>query len=481
MINPIQSINLNHYPHKNSVSQRRQQDSGQLQDLSGYAVGQAILARNNISFRACAEPIDVTPLYNKRIEGKDHLDLPNIHVYEFPDTNLQVFIDANPNMGKYSEKVQTKLYVENNNIKEESLVKKEICIRLLNQLVKQKDSNAKVYSNLHGFFTLSADLDQSGYRKLEDLNKIINTPDFIQADLDKVKAGLIQEVNQRPKEIKIAEILPKFYNDLKSPAELTDEIKKITLADIQEYYSQSIKNSEARYFITADKNFVDKNSKEIFKSLNSNIARPYQKHTNKKVEKNKFFPNQQEVRILNNKNKYFVEMYYPCSSENLREHFINIYTSFLCIFMRDPYISEDSTPKALHEPIGVKTHWAPYKAALNFQFLPFDKISDIDESILVQKGMLYDLYDKDFTTLLNSMKTYGKELHNKRLNQEFDITRNNNELYDYGYDIFNLYEIEDSINVEDIKQALYKYIISQEPIVIINNTNNIQKELIYAN
>ena len=28
----------------------------------------------------------------EKIEGKDHLDLPNIHVYEYPDTNLQVFI-----------------------------------------------------------------------------------------------------------------------------------------------------------------------------------------------------------------------------------------------------------------------------------------------------------------------------------------------------------------------------------------------------
>ena len=97
MINPIQSIYLNHYSYKSSVPQGSQQDSGQLQDLSGYTVGQAILVRNNISFRGCAEPIDVTPLYNKRIEGKDHLDLPNIHVYEFPDTNLQAIVNVDEN------------------------------------------------------------------------------------------------------------------------------------------------------------------------------------------------------------------------------------------------------------------------------------------------------------------------------------------------------------------------------------------------
>jgi len=31
---------------------------------------------------------------NKKVEGKSHLDLPNLKVYDYPDTNLRVFVNS---------------------------------------------------------------------------------------------------------------------------------------------------------------------------------------------------------------------------------------------------------------------------------------------------------------------------------------------------------------------------------------------------
>ena len=97
MINPVNfKIVNNQYLNKQNLQNETSSNSfanTNKIELSNYEVGQAILNRNNISFRNLATPIEVTDKYNKRIENKDHLDLPNIHVYEYPDTNLKVLIN----------------------------------------------------------------------------------------------------------------------------------------------------------------------------------------------------------------------------------------------------------------------------------------------------------------------------------------------------------------------------------------------------
>ena len=106
-------------------------------ELSNYEVGQAILNRNNISFRNLAMPIEVTDKYNKKIEGKDHLDLPNIHVYEYPDTNLQIFINADDNIETIeNDKLETPKYsiiIENNSYEKHDLLKEKLLCFLLNK------------------------------------------------------------------------------------------------------------------------------------------------------------------------------------------------------------------------------------------------------------------------------------------------------------------------------------------------------------
>ena len=77
--------------------------------------------------------------------------------------------------------------------------------------------------------------------------------------------------------------------------------------------------------------------------------------------------------------------------------------------------------------------------------------------------------DTDYTVTLESIKQSYKDLFKNKICQEYKKHENNENLYQYGHDIFHLYEIIDSISTEDIKQHINKYILNQEPIVHYNN------------
>ena len=101
----------------------------------------------------------------------------------------------------------------------------------------------------------------------------------------------------------------------------------------------------------------------------------------------------------------------------------------------------------------------------------------IKEEIVVQQGMLYDLYDKDFSDVLKAIKDYENELLEKEMNTEFNIKTSNNTLCDYAYDIFQAYEINESIKPNDIKHIIWYNIVCQQPIIIVNNKDRIQEDL----
>ena len=476
MINPINiSANPIYYTNMPAKETKPANVSTPNFELSDYKTGQAILARNNISFQNLATPIEVTDKYNKKIEGKDHLDLPNVHIYKYPDTNLQVFINEHPNMGKYSDIIQANLYVKKFG-SEENLIKKEISIRLLSKLVNNKHEKTNVTKNNRGFFTLTTVLPKNEYKNLETFNKIISEPNFTQKDLDNVKKDIIDEIKsaEHKKDLKLYASL--YGEDsLKSEGEIIDEINKISLEEIKNYYSNSIKNSEAQYFITADKTFIQDNKKEIQKSLNSNISRPYLPHNEEPEKSPVFLPNLKDIRIVDNDNKAYVEMYYPCSSNTLRDYLANLYLSFLCLFLRDPYIEKGSLPNIIATPLEAKSSKNSATDILALKFNPIDSIQDKNEEIIVEQGMLYDLYDKDFSRLLESIKDYENELLEKEMSTEFNIKTSNKTLCDYAYDIFNAYEINESITADDIKHIIWYNIVCQRPILIINNEHKIRE------
>ena len=156
MINPIGVNSLN----KNSGLETKKSDEKssftaretELYPLN-YKVGQAFAGMSGITFKNLAKPVEVTNLYNKKVEGKDHLDLPNIHVYEFPDTNLQVFIDENPNMAKDSNEAEVRFFLGKSSIKGSAL-NNRIIMEVLKSKLAATIENADLYKNNSGFYTI---------------------------------------------------------------------------------------------------------------------------------------------------------------------------------------------------------------------------------------------------------------------------------------------------------------------------------------
>ena len=170
-------------------------------------------------------------------------------------------------------------------------------------------------------------------------------------------------------------------------------------------------------------------------------------------------------------------MYYPCSSNTLRDYLANLYLSFICLFSWEPYIMKGSLPKIIEIPLESKSSVNPQINILNFKFTPIESIPDKEEAISIQQGFLYDLYSRDFSKMLKAIKDYENELLEKEMNTEFNIKTSNNTLCDYAYDIFQAYEINESITPDDIKYIIWNNIVCQRPIIIINNKDRIQEDL----
>ena len=64
-----------------------------------------------------------------------------------------------------------------------------------------------------------------------------------------------------------------------------------------------------------------------------------------------------------------------------------------------------------------------------------------------------------------------KNIKNKLLHRA-DIYEKNLLLKETNYDIFKLYEVIDSITINDIKQTIINYMLKQKPYIYVNKNKN---------
>ena len=234
------------FPMQNNGNDFKLSSSENAMQLSGYNVGGAILTRNNITFRNLATPIEVTDKYNKKIEGKDHLDLPNIHVYEYPDTNLQVFICENDNSNDEKDRILMKFNIHNNIDDKDDFIKKELCTRLFCNLINYDNDDCFVTTFDSDFFSVNYNLTNKNYKRIREINKLITNPDFSETNLEQVKTELIKELDA-------AQIKSSKYDSV------IQEISNTDINDINKYYLNKLKNAEAQLFVVIDKDNIKQN------------------------------------------------------------------------------------------------------------------------------------------------------------------------------------------------------------------------------
>lgn len=448
-------------------------------ELPGYNVSGAILARNNITFRNLATPIEVTDKYNKKIEGKDHLDLPNIHVYEYPDTNLQVIVNEISDI-RDKNKFQISFSLLNNGIKNDSVTKKNILMELIRLSFNKNNINANLNEDFGTFINIDISNNTSEIKIINILNKIITQPKFSKQDLEKCKKILIDTINSEKYQKETAEFR-KLAGDslLNSKEETIKNIQNTTLSDIYSYYSEILKNTEAQYTVTIDKSFIDDNKNLFYSTLNSGMSNKFQKQSDKVLSSLEAITNKENLRFYDNDNDNdaYITFHYPVKIDSDRERLIYRYLTLLEIFWRVPYVSEDSGGKKYSLPMELNSNdiTSNKYGFLEFKFVPKgnEKIDSTDDAIEVFKAVLGILYgEKLAPNTLESIKDYEKELYNERLNKNFDDERTHEILKNYRKNVFKIYELIDDIDFEDIKRSIEYILFEQNPIVIINEKIN---------
>lgn len=446
-------------------------------NLADNQANRAILAQYGINFKASLNPTELTSIYNKSTANKEHLDLPNIHVYEYPDTNLQAIINEFP-YSQNKNNLQASLTLVNKKMNNSSPVKQKLFMDIMSKNLKDNNINASINNSYGHFLNIDFESSVSDINKLQTINKLIINPNITQKELDESKTKLIQYIKSEKYEQEntvINNLIDKSL--IKSKEDTIKEIKNITIRDIYDYHSDILKNTEMQYFITVDKDFAKNNKNKLLSILNSNISNKFQKHsTNSDLELKSISPTN-DIEIFDDKNETYLSSYYPVNINSAKDKLIYKYITSLEILCNTPYISKNSKGKTYQPPFELKNNSNNLDnlGVLKFDFTPTgdENITSTDDAIVVFKAILESLYDDDFTEeALETMKKCDKDLYTESLNGDSDSNSAHEILQSYGYDIFNIYELIDDITITDITSAIEKTFFEQNPVIIVNENLN---------
>lgn len=458
----INSINPNYTNTKlnNRRSERVQKTTTfETAELSGCKAGRAILAQNNISFRNLDRPVEVTHLYNKKTEGKDHLDLPNIHVYEFPDTNLKVIVDTLSTVNKPLAMVEL---VSNKN--DYNPIKSNLIKFMLNDKLKKLDPEIKHF-NENDYSIYYIPVSDSKFEKFNNINTLIYSPEFTDEDLSKAKEKLINyyfSPEYQNNNVDLNYLYSK--SSLKTDEEVIENINKINLGEIKNYYTNSLKDASGAVHIFLSKQDFISNKGTILRNINTNIPLKLSKKQIIDYQKQPFIPNQHTVIIQGLPGFMPLDFNYPIVLESEKDSLISEMVEDM-LFSNKYFI----TTKAYSNPINIKDskniQTGYYmKAGVN---LDFNSTIDWSGELKDFNAYLQDICNSNLQAELTKIKTLYKE------NARYDRLEND-DLFDRYLSegslkkIFYSYELIDSITEEDIKEFINKYLINQIPIMHIN-------------
>ena len=458
----IQSINPNYTNTKlkNKISGRAEKTTNfEGAELSGYQVGQAILARNNISFQNLSQPVEVTHLYNKKTEGKDHLDLPNIHVYEFPDTNLKVIVDTLSAVNKPLAVVEL---VSNSN--DYNPIKSNLIKFMLNSKLKKLDPEIEHF-NENDYSIYYIPVSDSKFEEFNDINTIIFAPDFTNKELLEAKEQLINYYLSPEYQNNNIDLNYLYSEDnLKTDDEVIEDINKTSLEEVKNYYTKTLQDSSGavRIFLS-ERDFI-LNKDNILKNINTNIPLRLDKKQIVDYQKQTFVPNQKISVIQGLPGFMPLDFNYPIVLESEKDNLISEMVENI-LFSNKYFITTKaySNPINIKDPQNINTGYY-IKAGVD---LDFNSLIDWAGELSDFNAYLQDICNSNLQAELTKIKNLYKE--NARYNRT-----ENDDLFDRYLSegslekIFYSYELIDSITEEDIKDFINKYLINQKPIVHIN-------------
>ena len=501
MINPINiSTNPTYYSKMPAKQSQGVNVTTPSFELSDYKTGQAILARNNISFRNLATPIEVTNKYNKKIEGKDHLDLPNIHIYEYPDTNLKLFVNIdNSRDNKLNSTAQ---YISSIDIDPDFKIEPMKYLIITKILDNKFDSEGYKDSYSNTLMCTKEIKNANDILKISKFNKILTTEAFSLDDLEMAKKyyKTYLSSNEFMTNTKINETL--FENKLKTPEDILNEIETMKLDDVRKYYKALLENSKMSVYLTINLKEFKQHEKAIFENINKNIAPKFLREVSSK-NNDLVLNNTKFVNIFDKDNnseiRYFIKnqdpiipvfisklyaKYYPDEKKRIDDYINHKIENFKDKNIKDIDL-EKLTVKLYEEKIKYLNSYSdkPYFEALTpeegitalkyepytYYEIPVNNLTEIND-------LWNSLLNKDLSHDISEIKKDFKEYSRIMLTDEvYSLMPKNFLMAMLDKNIFSIYEQIDDINQDKVKNYIKENFVKRNPI-IISKTNSKNSE-----
>ena len=438
-------------------------------ELSGSEVGRAMLAGMGINFKGSAEPIDVTDKLNKKVEGKSHLELPNLKVYDYPDTNLRVFIHTMSEEENSSYMPSAAVTIQRLDNSKENLLEEIILQSVIAERLSMKLEEFPSFITSTGMITYSFSNPEKFSERLGEYYEILSRQNISEEEFVKaknfVKESLSPEFFQHG-----ADFIKAYYSDegdLYTQEEMLEKLEQITPDAINAYYKDFISNSKIETIISTKESMFDKTKlKDATDHLDCMFAK-IPDVDNKKMED--FVPNKDmKVQKVDTYiySSPFLEINYPTSVQTIKDSLI---AEFAVGIINEVNPKEFYFYNGSHD---IPSYLKNKDKTFDFSYCTVDvngNSAQLDEKLRELRGVLNDtVNDEAFTTKLETRKQDRKDFLKSVFSEESSPLSTFVGCLKYSSDVFSLYETIDSITADDIKDFINTYLVNQAPVVIAN-------------
>lgn len=467
MIKPISANVINPYfNQRGSVKNEKITDpvvnSGM--ELSGSDIGRAMLASLNVNFKSktTIEPKEITSILKKDVDVANSLNLSDVHVYEFPDTNLRLFIHADKNF-PVDETPYVSVYLDKVGGNTD-FISEKLFHNVIEERAKKTAENP-ILTSCTGVSAYTLLYEENSLSKLNDYYGIF-TADISEEELDVAKSKLLDfvESDEYQKEYSFAH---KYFNKEKflTRAELETCLSEIHQNEFNNYCRDYLKSCAIQTSVLmSKKEFQTMNVADLGKGL-------VPKFTNERTISvdNYILPSGPESRVMTDENQLdgFMSLGFSLNDNDEKKY----QTKFLAIELLSKRFEDGATFYSTIDalPLTTKTRSRnPYVALLQVRFKQ-DETKSIDEQVFTFRDELFSVIEnEDFTEDLEQIKQKRKSILENLFSREDSLPMMKHlELSRYSAEIFTVNSVIDSITQDDVKNFIKDNLIEQMPVVTV--------------
>ena len=407
---------------------------------------------------------EVTSNFIPKTKNVEKLDLPNVHVFEYPDTNLKVIINADENIMTADNPYE--IMTINNctrldeplieagivqcDTKNFNLVKENVLHTILKNRVNNDDMSILPFA-----ITISTSLTNTVRdTNIADINKIIFNNDYSKEEFETAKKDVINNVkNNSP----LSEI---FFrpDDLKTGDEIIKELENMSFEEFKSYAENYMNNISMNIYAVVSKDYYEENKDKILSTLNKNIT-----------HRLKDLPQEDETTLRINNHLLPEEItteqfIYTLPFNNLRADYAG---NFAIMILNASLENAGYTIECEYTniPLSLKDNKPPFFETKYCQIKSLDNKS-LDKSDLEKvRGLLENIVSEDLSDDIEYLKDWQKDRCETALTKPLMPMIKAAELACMSYRIFSCYESIDSITEDDVKSIINNYLIKQTPVI----------------